>query len=70
MMLLLWIVGEIMNMWYECGWVILLMITYALGVAKCCDECCDVWWIFVKLVKQDKFKIGEFKWVNDVVVLK
>jgi len=34
-MLLLLIVGEFMIIWYECCWIVLVMIIHALGVDKC-----------------------------------
>jgi len=65
------IVGEIMILWYECYWVMLVMIIYVLDVDKCV--------IVVKLLcfydfcenglKMKKFYFDEFEWINGVVMM-
>jgi len=36
-MLLLFIVGEFMIMWYECCWIVLVMISHVLLLLSCGD---------------------------------
>jgi len=43
------IVGEIMIIWYECCWVMLMMIIHALGIDKCVVVFYDILWKWIKI---------------------
>jgi len=70
-MILLLIVGEIMIIWYECCWVIFVMIIHALGVDKYVVVV-ELWYFcdfYKNGLKMEKFDFDEFEWIHDEVVL-
>jgi len=70
MMLLLWIVDEIINICYDCCWMMLLMTIHAWGVVNCIvviqvvDCLMNFWWNWLRMKKLD---FDEIEWVDEVV---
>jgi len=63
------IVGEFMIIWYECCWLVLVMIIHALDVDKYVVVV-KLWWFYdfcENWLNMEKFEFDEFKWIDEVV---